>query len=92
MDNVYLGFIDEFSQLEGGITYVATGLVTTDYSQGGVGSPSMKDYSVVYINPLGSCCSEWRGVGEVRLFEMEEDDWVHLQGVFQNVADTPYTL
>jgi hypothetical protein len=85
-------FIDRDHQpnYDKGVSYYASGLVDEDYTIGGVGSGSGKDYSVTYIDPFGACLSEWRSVGEVDLFDIDDCDYMALLEVYKAAPDTPY--
>ena len=85
----YLAFRDKTPMEECELHYTPTGLIynTSEVIEEGCGS--WKDYSVVYFDVLGKCCSEWRGVEEVEVFYVSEETWNYLHYKISEAKDTP---
>jgi len=52
------------------LPYFAAGIIEDDYRENKKESISGKDYCVVFIDPWGDVCREWRGIDEIKIIEV----------------------
>jgi hypothetical protein len=86
----YLAFRDKVPIEECELHYTPTGIIYNQEEILEVGCGSWKDYSVIYFDVKGDCCSEWRGVDEVEVFYISKETWNYLDYKIREAKDTPY--
>jgi hypothetical protein len=86
----YLAFRDKTPMEECDLHYTPTGIICNTSEIIEKGCRSWKDYSVIYFDVQGKCCSEWRGVEEVEVFAVSKESWEQLDCKARDAEDTPY--
>lgn len=90
-DNPLLAFVDVYeTQNSEGESFRAEGLIYNASEVKSEGCGSGKDYSVVYFDSEGSCCSEWRSVEEINVFSITPDGFYELHKLFLECEDSPF--
>lgn len=78
--------IDDKSNLLDGKTYHAAGYVEKLYCEVGSPNRSGKDLAVSFFEPFqGIITSEWRALGEVELFEVDEWEYKRLVEIYDSI-------
>ena len=74
-------FIDKSCEenLMHGLPYFAAGIIEKDWRINEKPALSGKDFAVVFINPWGTVSRQWRAFDDIRILEVDEEDFEALE-------------